>query len=163
MVIVFDIKDGEETEVWRGEPEELRKANPEDVELQLALAQLPELVAGPLVPKLPYKWQIQAWVERESARLIKEFRLQDDTGDDFKHGRSIRSLSTTRGELLIVDFDKILRGEALPLPLMQGDIVYVPRSNFGAWNDALNEMLPSLQAISTILQPFVQLKFLSEE
>ncbi len=95
------------------------------------------------------------------AQAIGSAELRD-TGYDFKHVRIIRSLSATRGELLVVDFDRILRGEALPMPLMEGDIVYVPRSNMGAWNDAINEMLPSLQAISGILQPFVNIKFLSE-
>jgi polysaccharide export outer membrane protein len=93
------------------------------------------------------------------AQAIGSAELRD-TGYDFRHIRIIRSLSTTRGELLVVDFDKILRGEALPLPLMAGDIIYVPRSNLGAWNDAINEILPSLQAISALLQPFVQIEFL---
>jgi len=95
------------------------------------------------------------------AQAIGSAELRD-TGYDFKHVRIIRSLSPTRGELLVVDFDKILRGEALPMALMEGDIVYVPRSHFGAWNDALREMMPTLEAISTILQPFVQIKFLSD-
>lgn len=96
------------------------------------------------------------------AQAIGSAELRD-TGYDFKHVRIIRSLTTTRGELIVVDFDRILRGEALPLPLMEGDIVYVPRSNMGAWNDAINEMLPSLQAISAVLQPFVQLEFLRRD
>ncbi|MHC1698695.1 MAG: polysaccharide biosynthesis/export family protein [Geobacteraceae bacterium] len=96
------------------------------------------------------------------AQAIGSAELRD-TGFDFKHVRIIRSLSATRGELIVVDFDRILRGDALPMPLMEGDIVYVPRSNMGAWNDAINEMLPSLQAISAVLQPFVQLEFLRRE
>lgn len=96
------------------------------------------------------------------AQAIGSAELRD-TGYDFKHVRIIRSLSTTRGELIVVDFDRILRGEALPIPLMEGDIVYVPKSNMGAWNDALNELLPSLQAISAVLQPFVNIKFLSQD
>jgi polysaccharide export outer membrane protein len=95
------------------------------------------------------------------AQAIGSAELRD-TGYDFKHIRIIRSLSTTRGELIVVDFDRILRGDALPLALMEGDIIYVPKSNLGAWNDALNELLPSLQAISAVLQPFVNIKFLSE-
>ena len=96
------------------------------------------------------------------AQAIGSAELRD-AGYDFRHVRIIRSLSTTRGELLVVDFDKILRGDALPLPLMAGDIIYVPRSHIGAWNDAINEILPSLQAISALLQPFVSIKFLSED
>ena len=95
------------------------------------------------------------------AQAIGSAELRD-TGYDFKHIRIIRSLSPTHGELLVVDFDKILRGEAVPLPLMAGDIIYVPRSNIGSWNDAIAEMLPTLQAISAVLQPFVNIKYLSK-
>lgn len=86
-----------------------------------------------------------------------------DTGHDYRYIRIIRSLSTTRGELMVVDFDKILRGEAMPLILQQGDIVYVPKSSLGNWNDAINEILPSLQAFSALLQPFVSIKYLEED
>jgi polysaccharide export outer membrane protein len=86
-----------------------------------------------------------------------------DVGYDMKYVRIIRSLSATRGELIVVDFDKILKGETLPFQLMGGDVVYVPKSNFGTWNDAINEMLPTLQAISALLQPFVNIKFLTQK
>lgn len=85
-----------------------------------------------------------------------------DTGHDFHYIRIIRSLSATQGELMVVDFDKILRGEAMPLLLQQGDIVYVPKSGLGNWNDAIQEILPSLQAFSALLQPFVSIKYLSD-
>jgi polysaccharide export outer membrane protein len=85
-----------------------------------------------------------------------------DTGHDFRYVRIIRSLSVTRGELMVVDFDKILRGEAMSLMLRQGDVVFVPKSGFGNWNDALNEILPSLQVFSAILQPFVSIKYLQQ-
>ncbi|HZV82511.1 MAG TPA: sugar transporter, partial [Geobacteraceae bacterium] len=85
-----------------------------------------------------------------------------DAGYDIKHVRVIRSISATRGELMVVDFDKILRGEAVPLPLQDGDIIYVPKNSFGSWNDAIAEMLPTLQAVSAILQPFVSIKFLRD-
>jgi len=63
----------------------------------------------------------------------------------------------------VVDLSRSLRGEALPFNLEEGDIIYVPRSGIGNWNQALSEMLPSLQAISAVLQPFVQIKFLRED
>jgi polysaccharide export outer membrane protein len=63
---------------------------------------------------------------------------------------------------MVVDVGGMMRGEALPFQLMDGDIIYVPKNELGTWNDALAEILPSLQAISAILQPFVQIKFLSE-
>lgn len=74
--------------------------------------------------------------------------------------RIIRSLSPTRGELYVVDFNKIMNGEAVPFMLAEGDIVYVPRSSIANWNVALGEILPTMQAFSAVLNPFVQLKFL---
>lgn len=85
-----------------------------------------------------------------------------DTGYELRFIRIIRSHSATRGELMVVDFERILRGEALPLALQNGDIVYVPKSNIGSWNDALNELLPTLQTFAAILSPFVQIKYLRD-
>jgi polysaccharide export outer membrane protein len=85
-----------------------------------------------------------------------------DTGYDLNYVRIIRSHSATRGELMVVDFEKIMRGDALPLALRNGDIVYVPKSNLGNWNDAITEILPSLQAFGAILSPFVQIKYLKQ-
>ena len=95
------------------------------------------------------------------AQAIASAELRD-VGYDFRYVRIIRSLSTTRGELLVVDFEKMLRGETLPFQLAEGDIVYVPRNRLGNWNDAIAEILPSLQVISAILQPFVSIKYLSD-
>ena len=83
-------------------------------------------------------------------------------GLDLKDVRIIRSLTTTSGELLVVDVAKIRRGEALPLQLQEGDVVYVPKNAFGTWNDAIAEILPSLTAVSTLLQPFVSIKYLTD-
>lgn len=85
-----------------------------------------------------------------------------DTGYD-RNIRIIRSYSPTRGELIVVDLEKVLRGEALPFPLMDGDIVYVPKSGITTWNQALNEVLPTLQTIGAILNPFVQIKYLTDK
>jgi polysaccharide export outer membrane protein len=83
-------------------------------------------------------------------------------GSRLEHVRIIRSLTTTTGELLVVDVERIRRGETLSMQLIEGDVVYVPKNAFGSWNDAIAEILPSLQAVSALLQPFVQIKFLSE-
>ena len=77
--------------------------------------------------------------------------------------RIIRSLSPTRGQLIVVDMKKLIGGEALPFQLMVGDIIYMPRSAVGNWNQAIAEILPSLQLVSSVLQPFVQIKFLTDE
>lgn len=77
--------------------------------------------------------------------------------------RVIRSLSPTRGELILVDYDKLIKGDAMPFMLADGDIIFVPRSSMGDWNTALNELLPTLQAVGGVLNPFVQLKFLMQK
>ncbi|MFZ2950592.1 MAG: polysaccharide biosynthesis/export family protein [Desulfuromonadaceae bacterium] len=82
-------------------------------------------------------------------------------GLDLLNVRIIRSLTTTSGELLVVDVAQMRRGEALPMQLIEGDVVYVPKNSFGTWNDVIGEILPSLQAVSALLQPFVSIKYLT--
>ena len=84
-------------------------------------------------------------------------------GLDLKNVRIIRSLTTTSGELLVVDVEMIRRGETLPMQLMEGDVVFIPKNTFGTWNDIITEILPSLTAVSTLLQPFVSIKFLTQK
>lgn len=67
--------------------------------------------------------------------------------------RIIRSQSTMRGELLVIDVAAMLVGEKLDFPLRPGDVVYVPRTPLGSWNVAIGEILPSLQLIGGILTP----------
>ena len=85
------------------------------------------------------------------------------TGYDFTHVRIIRSISPTRGELLVVDFDRIMRGQALPFMLANGDIIYLPRTPLGSWNDAIADILPTLSAISGLMQPYITIKFLTQK
>jgi polysaccharide biosynthesis/export protein len=73
----------------------------------------------------------------------------------------IRSESD-RGELFMVDAERILEGEAASFELAPGDVVYVPSTALSDFNQALEQMLPTLQTISGLLTPFVQIKFLSE-
>ena len=84
----------------------------------------------------------------------------DEVGTNLGQVRIIRSLSVTRGELLVIDLEQVMSGRALPFQLQEGDIVYAPRSPIGNWNLAIAEILPSLQAVSAILQPFVQVQLL---
>ncbi len=79
---------------------------------------------------------------------------------DHNQIRIIRSLSQTKGQLMVVDLGKVMNGQAMPMSLMDGDIVYVPKTKLGGWNEELQEILPSLQAVGAILQPFVQIKYL---
>lgn len=75
--------------------------------------------------------------------------------------RIIRSQGD-RGELFVVDAERILAGEAASFELSPGDIVFVPTTALTDWNQALEQLLPSLQTVSGLLTPFVQIKYLSE-
>ena len=79
---------------------------------------------------------------------------------DLTRVRIIRSLTNTTGELIVVDFEKTMRGEALPFVLQDGDLVYVPQGKIQSWNEAIADLLPSLNAVSSFIQPYVQLKYL---
>ncbi|SDJ79049.1 polysaccharide biosynthesis/export family protein [Aliiruegeria lutimaris] len=68
--------------------------------------------------------------------------------------RIVRSHSATRGELIVVDVAAMLKGDKLDFPLQPGDVVYVPKNALGSWNQAIDQILPSLQLISGILTPF---------
>lgn len=95
------------------------------------------------------------------AQLISTADTSDSIGK-FREVRIIRSNTPTEGELLVVDFEKVLRGGALPLELQEGDIVYIPKSGIASWNQTIAELLPSLQAVSSTLQPFVNIKYLQQ-
>jgi polysaccharide export outer membrane protein len=64
---------------------------------------------------------------------------------------------------MVADLGRIMNGDAMPFPLADGDIVYVPRGGVGDWNQTLKDLLPTLQTVSSILQPFVQIKFLTDD
>jgi polysaccharide export outer membrane protein len=76
--------------------------------------------------------------------------------------RVIRS-EGDRGELYIVDVERILEGEAATFQLMPGDVIFVPTTALTDWNEAISQLLPSLQSIAALLTPFVQIKFLSQQ
>ncbi|ACK80941.1 polysaccharide biosynthesis/export domain protein [Acidithiobacillus ferrooxidans ATCC 23270] len=75
--------------------------------------------------------------------------------------RIIRSEGAT-GQFYVVDARRILEGKAAPFYLKSGDIVYVPQTTVSSWNQAILLLLPSLQAINQLLNPFVSIKFLSQ-
>ena len=81
---------------------------------------------------------------------------------DSEHVRIIRSLSPTHGQLMVVDLSRMMDGYAMPMPLMDGDIVFIPKTPVGNWNEAINQLLPTLQLISGVLQPFVQIEYLKD-
>lgn len=75
--------------------------------------------------------------------------------------RIIRSEGAT-GQFYVVNARRILEGKAAPFYLKSGDIVFVPQTGISSWNQALQLLLPSLQTINTLLNPFVSIKFLSQ-
>jgi polysaccharide export outer membrane protein len=67
-----------------------------------------------------------------------------------------------RGEVFVIDADRLLHGEAADFELAPGDVVYVPPTWVTSWNQVLAQLLPTLQTISGVLAPFVQIKYLSQ-
>lgn len=70
------------------------------------------------------------------------------------HGKS--------AEFFVVDARLILDGQASIFPLEPGDIIFVPPTEVATWNQVLGELLPSLQTVSGVLNPFVSLKYLQQ-
>jgi len=66
-------------------------------------------------------------------------------------------------ELMVLDASKILHGTAPNFALEPGDIVFVPPTGIASWNQVLNLLLPSLNTISGLLNPFVSIKYLSQK
>lgn len=67
-----------------------------------------------------------------------------------------------RGEIFVIDAERLLEGEAADFELAPGDVVYVPPTWVTSWNQVLTQLLPTLQTISGVLAPFVQIKYLSQ-
>lgn len=74
--------------------------------------------------------------------------------------RLIRSHGAS-ADFIVVDASKILDGQAVPFPLQPGDIVFVPPTGVATWNQVLDKLLPSLNTVAGILNPFVSIKYLS--
>lgn len=74
---------------------------------------------------------------------------------DHEHLRLIRTISPTHGQFMVVDLGKIMDGKALPLEMRDGDILYVPKTRLGNWNEIIVELLPTFQVIGAATQPFI--------
>jgi polysaccharide export outer membrane protein len=75
--------------------------------------------------------------------------------------RVIRS-EGERAELFVIDASRILKGEAGDFELEPGDVVFVPARAFTTWNMALEQLIPTLQTVSGLLNPFVQIRYLEQ-
>lgn len=76
--------------------------------------------------------------------------------------RIIRTHSPVKGELIAVDIASILRGDRPDFPLAPGDIVFVPQTLLGSWNDVISQISPTFSVASDVLEPFVQIEFLED-
>jgi polysaccharide export outer membrane protein len=76
--------------------------------------------------------------------------------------RVIRS-EGDHGEVFTVDAERMLAGKVGPFELSPGDVVFVPPTGLTNWNEGLAQLLPSLETISGLLTPFVQIKYLSQK
>jgi polysaccharide export outer membrane protein len=74
--------------------------------------------------------------------------------------RVIRANSPVSGELFVVDFTRVLNGEAMDMPLQPGDIVYMPVNGMGGWNDIIKAISPTIVTLGRALDPFVLAKAL---
>jgi polysaccharide export outer membrane protein len=75
--------------------------------------------------------------------------------------RVIRSAGD-RGMLFVVDVDAIVDGNAATFQLMPGDVVFVPTTALTDWNFAMEQILPTLQTVSGLLNPYVQIQILRD-
>ena len=83
------------------------------------------------------------------------------TNGELSQVRIIRSQGAS-AQYFVVNASMIENGKAAPFALYPGDIVYVPANAIGTWNQAISALLPSLQAVSGILNPFVDIKYLRQ-
>jgi polysaccharide export outer membrane protein len=65
-----------------------------------------------------------------------------------------------RAQFFVVKAEKILQGYASPFMLESGDLVFGPETGWTKWKQIINQFLPTLQLISGLLNPYVQLKYL---
>jgi polysaccharide export outer membrane protein len=88
------------------------------------------------------------------------FDLTSYTESQLSNIHIIRSHGAN-AQYIVVDARAILNGQANPFTLQPGDVVFVPPTGVASWNQILNMALPSLQMISSVLNPFVQITYLS--
>ena len=83
------------------------------------------------------------------------FGYTDHSQGRFSRVRVLRS-SADHAQFFVVDAEKMLRGEAAPFMVEAGDLVFVPETAWTKWNQILAQVLPSLQLIAGLLEPFVR-------
>ena len=64
-------------------------------------------------------------------------------------------------EFIVVDARAIMEGNSAPFQLQPGDIVYIPPNGVGTWNQVIGALLPSLETVGAVLNPFVSIAYLT--
>jgi polysaccharide export outer membrane protein len=64
---------------------------------------------------------------------------------------------------MVVDLGRVMNGAALPMPLQDGDIVYVPKTGLGGWNEIVSELLPTFQLFNALASPFLWAEALDDD
>jgi polysaccharide export outer membrane protein len=93
------------------------------------------------------------------ALAAQGYGFRERTQGRLSKTRVIRS-EGDRAELFVVNVSAILAGEAAPFALQPGDVVYVPPSATARWNQVLEQLVPTLQAVGGVLAPWVQIRYL---
>jgi len=65
-------------------------------------------------------------------------------------------------QFIVVNAAAIMNGKAAPFALEPGDILFVPPTEVATWNEVLAQLIPSLQTVSDVLNPFVSIKYLQQ-
>jgi polysaccharide export outer membrane protein len=87
--------------------------------------------------------------------------LSSLTNGELSDVHIIRGNGST-AQFIVVNANLIANGQAPSFVLQPGDIVFLPPTQIATWNQALDELLPSLQTVSAILNPFVSIKYLRQ-
>lgn len=67
-----------------------------------------------------------------------------------------------KAQFFVVNAQMIMDGQAESFDLRPGDIVFVPPTQVATWNQVLAQILPSLQVIAGVLNPFVVIHYLNQ-
>jgi polysaccharide biosynthesis/export protein len=90
-----------------------------------------------------------AYLYKENLTLIQLITFAGGfTNNAHKKAYLIRG-TLSHPRVFIIDTNAILRGNATDLILKPNDIVYIPRTMLGDWNQVISQLLPSLQAIQS--------------
>ncbi len=68
----------------------------------------------------------------------------------------------TSAQFIVLDARKVIAGQALNFALEPGDILFVPPTEVASWNQVLDQLLPALNTVNGILNPFVSIKYLTQ-